>query len=181
MPSKRLGAARQHRSSTRATEPSGTSRGCYVGQSERSLDSVSEALEAQAETLKLARLLDCDAERLIYLEEVPLDDLRALRQQITEVLFTAHEASMRRLATASKLLPVGLVANLGQHTFGPMLSARIAGLLDTDRAVDVATRMPTEFLADVACELDPRRASQDIWPQLVELFSGLEPPPMAAS
>jgi hypothetical protein len=117
-------------------------------------------LEVQAEVLKLARLLGRDPETLPYLGRVPLEDLRALRERITEVLFTAHEGALRRLAAASKLLPVGLVASLGQNTFGPMLSARITGLLEPDRAVEVAARLPTDFLADAAIELDPRRASK---------------------
>lgn len=116
-------------------------------------------LETQAEILKLARLLARDPERLAYLGKVPLEDLRALRERVTEVLFTAHEAALRRLAAASRLLPVGLVASLGQNTFGAMLSARITGLLEPDRAVEVAARLPTRFLADAAIELDPRRAS----------------------
>jgi hypothetical protein len=116
-------------------------------------------LEARAEILKLARLLERDAESLSYLAEVPAADLRALRERVTEVLFTAHEPALRKLAAASRLLPVGLVASLGQHTFGPMLSARITGLLEPTRAVDVASRLPIDFLADAAVELDPRRAS----------------------
>jgi hypothetical protein len=119
-----------------------------------------QALEVQAEILKLARLLHREPESLSYLERVPLEDLRALRERITEVLFTAHEAALRRLAAASNLLPVGLVASLGQNTFGPMLSARITGLLEPGRAVEVAARLPTDFLAEAAIELDPRRASK---------------------
>jgi len=115
--------------------------------------------EVQAEILKLARLLQRDPERLTYLNQVKPEDLRILREQITETLFTAQEGALRRLVAASKLLPVGLVANLGQSTFGPMLSARIAGLLDADRAVEIASKMPATFLAEVAIELDPRRAS----------------------
>lgn len=118
-----------------------------------------QSSESQAEVLKLARLLGREPDQLSYLEHVPPADLRVLREQITETLFTAHEATLRRLAAASRLLPAGLVASLGQATFGAMLSARIAGLLDADRAVEVAAKMPTEFLADVAIELDPRRAS----------------------
>jgi hypothetical protein len=116
-------------------------------------------MSREAEILKLARLLNRAPARLSYLEQVPAEDLRALREQVTEVLFTAHEAALRRLVAASKLLPVGLVASLGQSTFGPMLSARIAGMLDPERAVEIAGRMPAEFLAEVAIELDPRRAS----------------------
>lgn len=118
--------------------------------------------ERRAEILKLAGLLHRHPEQISYLENVPPEDLRVLREQITEKLFTAHEGALRRLVAASKLLPVGLVASLGQSTFGPMLSARIAGLLDPDRAVEIAARMPSEFLAEIAIELDPRRASDVI-------------------
>lgn len=118
-----------------------------------------DAPEARAEILKLAKLLHLDPQRLAYLDRVPVEDLRVLREQVTDKLFTAQESALRGLVAASKLLPVGLVASLGQSTFGPMLSARIAGLLDPDRAVEIAARMATAFLAEVATELDPRRAS----------------------
>ena len=57
------------------------------------------------------------------------------------------------------MLPAGLTATIGQRAFGPLLSARLAGMLETDKAVEVATKLPPPFLADVAVELDPRRAS----------------------
>jgi hypothetical protein len=119
---------------------------------------MSDALDTEAEVLKLARLLQCDPERLSYLERVPAQDIHALREQVTEMLFTAHDGILRRLATASRLLPVGVVASIGQRAFGPMLSARIASLLEPQRAVEIAAWLPTDFLADVAVELDPRRA-----------------------
>lgn len=117
---------------------------------------------AQVEILKLARLLQRDPDQLSYLEQVPPEDLRRLRELVIDRLFTAQEGALRRLVAASRLLPVGLVASLGQNTFGPMLSARIAGLLDPARAIEIADKMPVEFLAEVAIELDPRRASDVI-------------------
>jgi hypothetical protein len=93
---------------------------------------------------------------------VPSADIRLLREQVTDVLFSAHGHALARLGTASKILPVGLVATLGERVFGPVLSARIAGVLDPSRAVEIAARLPTPFLADVAIELDPRRASEVI-------------------
>jgi len=111
----------------------------------------------QAEILKLARLLQREPERLAYLARLPLNDLKQLRAQVTETLFTDHEAVLRRLAAASRLLPVSLVANLSENTFGPILSARIAGLMEPERADQVGQRLPTRFLADIAIELDPRR------------------------
>ena len=116
-------------------------------------------MSTEPEVIKLARLLGRSPDQLAYLEGIAPDELRVLREQITERLFTAHEGTLRRLAAASKLLPAGLVASLGQGSFGATLSARIAGYLDPDRAVEIASKMPTEFLADVAIELDPRRAS----------------------
>jgi hypothetical protein len=113
---------------------------------------------ARAEIARIARLLRREPVTLAYLEAVPLEDLRRLREQVTEVLFGPSWGALDRLATASKLLPVGLVATLAEKVFGAVLSARIAGLLDPGRAAHIAAKLPTPFLADVAVELDPRRA-----------------------
>jgi len=118
-----------------------------------------DLLQAHAEVMKLARLLGREPDELAYLEQLPADDLLALRDSVTETLYDANGGSLGRLAAASRLLPAGLTATIGQRAFGPLLSARLAGLLDTDKAVDVAGRLPPPFLADVAVELDPRRAS----------------------
>ncbi|HEY2769602.1 MAG TPA: hypothetical protein VGI87_03500 [Solirubrobacteraceae bacterium] len=123
---------------------------------------MSDALQAQAEILKLARLLHRDPDELSYLGEIPSADIRRLRDQITDVLFDAQSHALGRVAAASKLLPVGVAATIGQRAFGPVLSARITGLLDPGRAVEIADRMPIPFLADVAIELDPRRAREVI-------------------
>jgi hypothetical protein len=123
---------------------------------------MSSPLEVRAEILKLARLLRRSPEELSYLELVPATDVRELREQVTDVLFSAHGPALARLAAASKVLPIRVVATIGERAFGPMLAARIAGLLDPARAVEMADTMPIEFLADVAVELDPRRASDVI-------------------
>jgi hypothetical protein len=123
---------------------------------------LNETLAARAEILKLARLLSRDPTSLEYLEQVPADDIRSLREQVTELLFTAHGHALGRLATASRLLPVGVVATIGERAFGPVLSARITGMLEPARAVEMAARLPVAFLADVAIDLDPRRASEVI-------------------
>jgi hypothetical protein len=118
-----------------------------------------ERLHGHAEVTKLARLLGREPDQLAYLERLTAADLQALRDSVTETLYDAHGGSLGRLAAASRLLPAGLTATIGQRAFGPLLSARLAGLLDTDKAVDVAGKLPPPFLADVAVELDPRRAS----------------------
>lgn len=123
---------------------------------------VSEHIELRAEILKLARLLGRAPEEFAYLEALSAAELGRLREQVTELLFDSHLGTLNRLAAASRLLPTGAVAQMGEKVFGPLLSARITGRLDPDKAVDVAARLPDAFLADVAIELDPRRASEVI-------------------
>jgi hypothetical protein len=118
-----------------------------------------QSIEVRAELLKLARLLGRAPDEFAYLEALGVGELRELREQVTETLFDSHLGALNRLASASRLLPVGVVAQMGEKVFGALLSARITGLLDPDRAVEVAARLPDGFLADVAVELDPRRAS----------------------
>jgi hypothetical protein len=123
---------------------------------------VNEALATRAEIVKLARLIGREPDSLSYLESVPADEIRALRDHTTEVLFRANGSTLSRLAAASRLLPVGLVATLGERAFGPVLSARIAGLLEPSRAVEMAEKLPITFLADIAIDIDPRRAKDVI-------------------
>jgi len=110
-----------------------------------------------AEILKLARLLRVEPEELAYLEQVPGSDLGQLREQVADMLFSAHNQMLDKLAASSRLLPVALVALITERAFGPVLAARMAGVLEPPRAVAVAARLPTAFLADTARQLDPRR------------------------
>ncbi|SFB61619.1 hypothetical protein SAMN05216266_12852 [Amycolatopsis marina] len=119
-------------------------------------------LESRAEVLKLARLLKTPAERLDFLEQVDAVDIRRLREQATDVLFDANLGVLQRMAAASKLLPVSVLGRIAEKVFGPLLCARLAGLIDVSRGVDVARRLSPAFLSDVAAELDPRRARRII-------------------
>ncbi|QRP44910.1 hypothetical protein [Amycolatopsis sp. FDAARGOS 1241] len=114
------------------------------------------------EILKLARVLDVEPARLAYLGDVDPADLQLFREQVTTTLFDANLVVLERMALASRLLPAPVVAKIAEKVFGPLLCARIAGLVDVSRGVDVAKRLPPKFLASVAAELDPRRATSII-------------------
>ncbi len=122
-------------------------------------DPVSDDYASRAEILKLARVLDVEPGRLEYLARVDADDLRAFREQVTDTLFDANAAALQRMALAARVVPVGVLAKIAEKVFGPLLCARIAGLVDVGRGVDVAKRLSPRFLAEVAADLDPRRAS----------------------
>jgi hypothetical protein len=118
-------------------------------------------LEGRAEVLKLERLLDTDPGRLAYLERLDAADVRLLRERATVSLYD-EDRRFARVALASRIPPAPATAWIAQHLFGALLCARVTGLLETRRAVDLAERMPPEFLADLACQLDPRRAREII-------------------
>jgi hypothetical protein len=116
-------------------------------------------LKTHAEVTKLGRLLSEPPERLDYLHKLRPDDLRLLRELATDAHYASDGARFQRIAFASSLLPHPLTALIAQKAFGPLLCARIAGVLHTDHAIALADRMPADFLADLAVELDPRRCS----------------------
>ena len=68
------------------------------------------SLEARAEVLKLARLLDRDPEDLGYLGAADAEDLAALREQVTDALFDGDRDALGRIAEAGKVVPVGFMA-----------------------------------------------------------------------
>jgi hypothetical protein len=126
-------------------------------------------LESHAEVMKLARLLGTTPERLEYLGRLDPADTRGLRERANDV-FHEDDRRLGRVALASKIPPAAVTAWIAQHLFGPLLCARIAGLLDTRRAVDLAKRMPPQFLAELAMHLDPRRARDIIFALPPELI-----------
>lgn len=118
--------------------------------------------DSGVQILKLARLVDAEPNDLSYLQDVAPQGLRDLREQVTVAMFDADRQLLQRIAAATKLIPAKLAAAIGERAFGPLLCARVTGMLEPSRAVDIASRLPTDFLADLAVELDPRRASRVI-------------------
>jgi len=123
---------------------------------------MSSPLNVDVEILKLSRLVSCEPKNLVHLRNCDPQDIRDLREQVTVVMFEADRQQLQRVASAAKLIPTKLAAVIGERAFGPLLCARLTGLLEPSRAVDVAAKLPIAFLADLAVELDPRRASRVI-------------------
>lgn len=117
-------------------------------------------LLTRAELIKLARVLGATDDAVAFLAPLGVDGLRRLGTRISLALFNDHRAALQKLADASRLLPASLVAKMSELVFGPMLSARVAGLMPPERAVEVAGKLRTKFLADVCVQMDPRSASE---------------------
>jgi hypothetical protein len=119
-------------------------------------------LERRAEIAKLARLLELDPGAFEYLEAVEPAEIARYREQATDLLYDADRVRLKRMADASRLLPVQVLAAIGRNALGPLLCARLTGLLDARRAIEIAEHLPSPFLAELGAEMDPRRATEVI-------------------
>lgn len=120
---------------------------------------MSATLPVKAELTKIARLLEKAPEELSDLAGLGHDRLVQLRSALNDALFEATADKLERMASASKLAPIPLAASIAQQVLHPSLAAGVAGLLEEDRAVKFARKLPAEFMADVAVAMDPRRAA----------------------
>ncbi len=123
---------------------------------------MSSKLELRAEIAKLARLLGVGPDQLAYLDKVSPDGVRRFREQVTDSLFDRDQARLGRLAAGSRVMPAQLSATIAQRTLGPVLCARLTGLVEPAKAVAIAGHLDAPFLTDVTVELDPRRAKDVI-------------------
>jgi hypothetical protein len=123
---------------------------------------VTGSLSTSVEVLKLARVVGVEPAEVGYLEQLEAQDVRDLREQVTVVMFEADRHMLQRVAAATKLIPAKLAAAIGERAFGALLCARVTGLLEPNRAVDIAGHLSVAFLADLCLHLDPRRASRVI-------------------
>lgn len=112
----------------------------------------------QAEVIKLARALHVPSARLDCVAPLDALELRALREQATRALFGQHRGLFQKLGAAGKLLPARVNALISEKVFGPVLSARVAGMLPAERAVEISRRLSIPFQADLCLSLDPRSA-----------------------
>ncbi|GAB3671319.1 hypothetical protein [Salinisphaera aquimarina] len=112
----------------------------------------------RAELVKLARILDTDLENVEYLSYLEAERLRVLREGITEALFEKFRSSFTGFARLSSLLPLSISARISERVLGPTLSGRIAGEMPPQKAIDMASKLSDDFLADTCLQLDPVRA-----------------------
>ena len=117
-------------------------------------------LLVRAELVKVSRVLGTSEDKVAFLAPLGVEALRRLEDRLSATLFDEYRIAFQKLADASRLLPASLVAKMSELVFGPMLSARVSGLMPPDRAIEVALKLRPRFLADVTVELDPRNASE---------------------
>ncbi|MFE6509876.1 hypothetical protein ACFVDI_24585 [Nocardioides sp. NPDC057767] len=115
------------------------------------------ALTSALEITKLAHEMHVDEAELAFLATTSPDDLRDLRGIVSHAMFSRHESRVKGLAAVSKKLPAAVTAKITEIAMGPMLSARVAAVMDPADAAKLAGHLKPEFLAELSVHLDPSR------------------------
>ncbi|MGV9817805.1 hypothetical protein [Nocardia xishanensis] len=107
----------------------------------------------------LAQTLDVDPARLAGLTRLGAQNLRELRERISDRLFDAHAATFARVSKLAPLVPNALAAKVALQAVPAEVGGRAGGALGLDhpdRAAGMLRELTPEYLADAAPYLDPR-------------------------
>jgi hypothetical protein len=122
-------------------------------------------IETATALAKLARALDVDPAEVDFLAHLQVDDLRTLRGRVDDRLHAADARRLQGVVAASKHLPTPLAATIGEKWFGPVLCARLVGLVEPKRGGQYARHLSVGFMADITARTDPRVVG-DLIPEL---------------
>lgn len=116
----------------------------------------STSLASRTEVRKLARVLGTEPEALEGMDEATPEDLRTLREALSDELLEQERRAFERIVTLADKLPAAVSASLAPRVLGAPLAARTAALLPAAKATDLAGRLPATFLAEIAKVVDAR-------------------------
>lgn len=105
---------------------------------------------------KLARALGVDPADVAFLSHLDVAALRDLHWKTVDALGEANRRRLQGVVAASRLLPTGLAATIGEKWFGPVLCAQLVGLLEPERGGQYARHLSVPFMADITARTDPR-------------------------
>lgn len=114
------------------------------------------SVEVDTALAKLARVLEVEPSEVDFLAHLPVETLRDLRWEISDGLNAADARRLNGVMAASKLVPIGVAATIGERWFGPVLCARLVGLVDPKRGGQYAKHLSVDFMADITARTDPR-------------------------
>jgi hypothetical protein len=114
------------------------------------------ALAVQAELQKLARALGCAEADLVGVAALDVPQLRQLRRAVVASLFEGDRAMLHKVVATSRMLPASISALIAEKALGPVLCARVAGLMPPEHAAELARRVSVAFNTQVTLLIDPR-------------------------
>ncbi|MFE3986076.1 hypothetical protein ACFXPR_16475 [Nocardia tengchongensis] len=113
------------------------------------------------EITKLARVLRVSPDRINYLEAAPARELRQIRAEMIEAAMARNAHGLRRIAATARVLPATVVAKITERNRSPLLTALLAGVMDSDQVAGVARHLSPEYLVEVVRYSDPASGSSN--------------------
>ncbi|MCP2318892.1 hypothetical protein APR12_004251 [Nocardia amikacinitolerans] len=107
----------------------------------------------------LAQTLNADPAELASLTRLGAQNLRELRERISDRLFDAHTATFARVSKLAPLVPNALAAKVVLKAVPAEVGGRAGGAVGIDhpdRAAGLLGELTPEYMADAAPYLDPR-------------------------
>ncbi|WP_067836939.1 hypothetical protein [Nocardia lijiangensis] len=107
----------------------------------------------------LAQTLNADPADLAGLTRLGAQNLRELRERISDRLFDAHAATFARVSKLAPLVPNALAAKVVLEAVPAEVGGRAGGAIGLDhpdRAAGLLAKLTPEYMADAAPFLDPR-------------------------
>ncbi|MGV9409306.1 hypothetical protein ACWDOP_05265 [Nocardia sp. NPDC003693] len=107
----------------------------------------------------LAQTMAAPVAELESLARLGADDIRALRERISALLYDAHADTFARVSKLAPLIPNALAAKVALKAVPPEVAGRAGGAIGIDhpdRAAGLLGALTTTYMADAAPFLDPR-------------------------
>ena len=120
-------------------------------------------LVTRAQMILLARLLRVPVERIAYLEPLGADNLVALRERMSNVVFDENAEIFSRISALVPVVPMSIMVPLAQRVVSPEMSGRSAGAISVahpKKAVGAMSLLKPEYAASAMPYLDPRAVVQ---------------------
>lgn len=103
----------------------------------------------QTDARLVAHRLDVPLACLHGLNQLNASQAAALRVAVEGRLSRTGDDALKKLSSASALIPSRLAASIAEHRMGPMMTAGMTSHMKPELAAKIAQRLSPEFLADV--------------------------------
>jgi hypothetical protein len=115
------------------------------------------SLMVQVELKKLAHDMGVEVSEVQVLDELTPDELAELRGMVSQALFAPHEHRFGRFGAMARLVPSGVAAKMAEVALGPVMTARVAAVVEPQLAVKMASTISPGFMARMSPHLDPSK------------------------
>ena len=115
------------------------------------------SLMVQVELTKLAHDMGVEVSEVQLLDQLSREELVELRAMVSHALFAPHVHRFGRFGAMARLVPSGVAAKMAEVALGPVMTARVAAVVEPELAVKMASHIDPDFMARMSPHLEPSK------------------------